>query len=82
MTTYITIITTGVIYFALVFWARWKDRKDVEKIGCVPLPDNKPGHKVSKYPNHAKDKCCMISSRVGVIVPMLALMGSCGNPLE
>ncbi|XP_037093243.1 uncharacterized protein LOC119113030 [Pollicipes pollicipes] len=42
---YLTLIISFFIYLVLMFWARWKDKKDLEKIGATPLPDNNPNHK-------------------------------------
>ncbi|XP_022236190.1 uncharacterized protein LOC111083790, partial [Limulus polyphemus] len=40
LTIYITLIVTFSIYIILMIWAHWKDKKDVEKLGAAPLPDN------------------------------------------
>lgn len=45
ITIYLTLICTFVIYICLLIWARWKDKKDVEKLGATPLPDNDPKDK-------------------------------------
>ncbi|CAF3807836.1 unnamed protein product [Rotaria sp. Silwood1] len=39
-TVYLTIICASVIYIILIIYARFKDRKDIEKLGVTPLPDN------------------------------------------
>ncbi|CAF0948943.1 unnamed protein product [Adineta ricciae] len=39
-TIYLTIICVVVIYILLVIYARFKDKKDLEKLGVTPLPDN------------------------------------------
>lgn len=39
-TIYLTVIIVTVIYIILMIFARYKDRKDVEKLGVTPLPDN------------------------------------------
>jgi hypothetical protein len=41
-TIYLTVIYVSVIYMILIIYARWKDKKDVEKLGVTPLPDNHP----------------------------------------
>ena len=41
LTIYMTLIVLLVMYLLLLIWARWQDRKDVEKLGAFPLPDNK-----------------------------------------
>ena len=45
LTIYMTLIILLVIYLMLLIWARWQDRKDVEKLGAFPLPDNKTANK-------------------------------------
>lgn len=40
VTIYMTIMITMVIYALLIVWARAQDRKDLEKLGATPLPDN------------------------------------------
>lgn len=45
-TVYVTVICVTTIYIILVIYARWKDRKDLEKLGVTPLPDN---HKADPY---------------------------------
>ncbi|XP_023236367.1 uncharacterized protein LOC111635594 [Centruroides sculpturatus] len=42
---YMTLIVTFIIYVCLMIWARWKDKKDVRKLGATPLPDNDPKDK-------------------------------------
>ncbi|CAF3130688.1 unnamed protein product [Rotaria sp. Silwood2] len=39
-TVYLTIICIYILYFLLVIYARYKDKKDIEKLGVTPLPDN------------------------------------------
>ncbi|CAF0846743.1 unnamed protein product [Adineta steineri] len=39
-TVYLTIIFTSVIYIILMIYARFKDKKDFEKLGVTPLVDN------------------------------------------
>ena len=39
-TIYLTIICVTVIYLLLIIYARYNDRKDVEKLGVTPLSDN------------------------------------------
>ncbi|CAF1313923.1 unnamed protein product [Adineta ricciae] len=41
-TIYITLICVSVLYFLLLVYARYKDKKDLEKLGVTPLPDNQP----------------------------------------
>jgi hypothetical protein len=43
---YLTIIHVSIIYLILIIYARWNDKKDVEKLGVTPLPDN---HESDKY---------------------------------
>ncbi|CAF4160578.1 unnamed protein product, partial [Adineta steineri] len=45
-TIYSTIICVCVIYIILLLFSRYKDKKDIEKLGVTPLPDN---HKSDKY---------------------------------
>ncbi|CAF0742236.1 unnamed protein product [Didymodactylos carnosus] len=39
-TIYLTVILTVVLYLIILIYARYKDKKDVEKLGVTPLPDN------------------------------------------
>ncbi|UJR07107.1 hypothetical protein I4U23_011395 [Adineta vaga] len=39
-TIYLTIICVLVLYIVIVIYARYKDRKDIQKLGVTPLPDN------------------------------------------
>lgn len=39
-TIYLTVICVSVIYIILIVFARYKDRKDLLKLGITPLPDN------------------------------------------
>ncbi|XP_071550540.1 polycystin-1-like [Panulirus ornatus] len=41
LTIYLTLIISFAIFIILLIWARSKDRKDSEKVGAAPLPDNK-----------------------------------------
>jgi hypothetical protein len=45
-TVYITLISVCLLYLLLIIYARYKDKKDVEKLGVTPLPDN---HKSDQY---------------------------------
>ncbi|CAG0918125.1 unnamed protein product [Notodromas monacha] len=45
LTIYCTLIVVTSLYIFLVVWARKKDKKDVEQLGVIPLPDNKPEDK-------------------------------------
>ncbi len=45
-TIYLTVICVSVIYFILIIYARFQDKKDIEKLGITPLPDN---HKSDEY---------------------------------
>ena len=45
-TVYLTVICVSVIYIILVIYSRFKDRKDLEKLGVTPLPDN---HQSDQY---------------------------------
>ncbi|CAF0940715.1 unnamed protein product [Adineta steineri] len=40
-TVYLTVIITLIIYIILMIYARFKDKKDFEKLGVTPLADNK-----------------------------------------
>ncbi|CAF4392022.1 unnamed protein product, partial [Rotaria magnacalcarata] len=33
-------ITLAILYIIFMIYARYKDKKDVEKLGVTPLPDN------------------------------------------
>ncbi|CAF0785734.1 unnamed protein product [Adineta steineri] len=39
-TVYITMIITSILYIVLLIYARFKDKKDFEKLGVTPLADN------------------------------------------
>ena len=39
-TIYLTVTCVSVIYLILMIYARFKDKKDREKLGVTPLPDN------------------------------------------
>ena len=41
-TIYFTVICVTVIYLILMIYSRYKDRKDLQKLGVTPLPDNHP----------------------------------------
>ena len=41
-TIYLTVISVSIIYILLMIFARYKDRKDLEKLGVTPLSDNHP----------------------------------------
>ncbi|CAF1670733.1 unnamed protein product, partial [Adineta ricciae] len=41
-TIYLTIISVSVIYVLLIIYARYYDKKDLQKLGVTPLPDNHP----------------------------------------
>ena len=45
-TIYLTVIVISIIYFILIIYARYKDKKDLEKLGVTPLSDK---HKSSHY---------------------------------
>ena len=45
-TIYLTIISISILYLLLVIYARYKDKKDLEKLGVTPLLDN---HKSDQY---------------------------------
>ena len=45
-TIYLTVICVTVIYWILLIYCRYKDRKDVERLGVTPLPDN---HRSDQY---------------------------------
>uniref|UniRef100_A0A1I8GMZ4 PLAT domain-containing protein n=2 Tax=Macrostomum lignano TaxID=282301 RepID=A0A1I8GMZ4_9PLAT len=44
-TLFVTEIVIAVIFIAVFVWARRSDKKDLEKLGVAPLPDNNPDHK-------------------------------------
>ncbi|CAL1301078.1 unnamed protein product [Larinioides sclopetarius] len=37
---YLTLIISFSLYVILAIWSRWKDKKDLTKLGATPLPDN------------------------------------------
>ncbi|CAF0947824.1 unnamed protein product [Adineta steineri] len=39
-TVYLTVIFTSIVYIILMIYARFKDKKDFEKLGVTPLADN------------------------------------------
>jgi hypothetical protein len=39
-TIYLTVICICILYILIVIYARYKDKKDIEKLGVTPLPDN------------------------------------------
>jgi polycystin 1L2 len=39
-TVYLTVICVSMMYILLTIYARFKDKKDIEKLGVTPLPDN------------------------------------------
>ena len=41
-TIYLTVLVTLIVYIILMIYARYKDKKDLEKFGVVPLVDNRP----------------------------------------
>ena len=41
-TVYLTVICVCIIYILLMIYARCFDKKDLEKLGVTPLPDNHP----------------------------------------
>ncbi len=45
-TVYLTVICVSIIYIILIIYARFKDKKDIEKLGVTPLPDN---HQSDQY---------------------------------
>ncbi|CAF4054709.1 unnamed protein product [Adineta steineri] len=45
-TIYLTVNCVSVIYIILIMYARFKDKKDIEKLGVTPLPDN---HQSDQY---------------------------------
>ena len=45
-TVYLTVIIVLVLYLILVIYARYKDKKDMEKLGVIPLPNN---HRSDQY---------------------------------
>nr|XP_045617521.1 uncharacterized protein LOC123770009 [Procambarus clarkii] len=42
LTIYLVLIISLGLYFIILIYARIMDKKDVEKVGATPLPDNKP----------------------------------------
>ncbi|KAK4295122.1 hypothetical protein Pmani_032305 [Petrolisthes manimaculis] len=44
LTIYLTLIISLALYFIGLVYARIKDRRDVEKVGVIPLADNEPSH--------------------------------------
>ena len=59
LTIYMTMIVSLGLYFILVIWSRYQDKKDVEKIGARPMPDNaetdKYLYEVMVYTGHKSD---------------------------
>ncbi len=45
-TIYLTVISISIIYIILIIYARFYDKKDLQKLGVTPLPDN---HQADKY---------------------------------
>ncbi len=45
-TVYLTVICVSMIYLLVIIYARYKDKKDIEKLGVTPLSDN---HKSDRY---------------------------------
>ena len=45
-TIYLTVICVSIIYLVLMIYARFKDKKDLEKLGVTSLLDN---HKSDQY---------------------------------
>ncbi|CAF1390512.1 unnamed protein product, partial [Adineta ricciae] len=45
-TIYLTMICTSILYVILLLYSRFKDRKDIEKLGVTPMIDN---HKQDQY---------------------------------
>jgi hypothetical protein len=45
-TIYLTVISVSIIYMILIIYARFYDKKDLEKLGVTPLSDN---HQADKY---------------------------------
>jgi hypothetical protein len=45
-TVYLTVICVSIIYLLVIIYARYKDKKDLEKLGVTSLPDN---HKSDQY---------------------------------
>jgi len=40
LTIYLTVICSYILYLLIILYARYKDKKDLEKLGVTPLPDN------------------------------------------
>jgi polycystin 1L2 len=45
-TIYLTVICVFIVFLLLIIYARYKDKKDLEKLGVTALPDN---HKQDQY---------------------------------
>ena len=58
-TVYLTVISFSVAYLLVVIYARYKDRKDQQKLGVIPLPDNHPAdqyfYQILVFTGHRKD---------------------------
>ncbi|UJR16672.1 hypothetical protein I4U23_003572 [Adineta vaga] len=58
-TIYLIIICVFSIYIILIIYARYKDRKDLEKLEVAPLPDNHPSEEyfyhILVFTGHRKD---------------------------
>ncbi|XP_043202140.1 polycystic kidney disease protein 1-like 2 [Amphibalanus amphitrite] len=59
LTIYMTMIVSLGLYLILVIWSRYQDKKDVEKVGARPMPDNVESDKylyeVMVYTGHKSD---------------------------
>ncbi len=58
-TVYITLICVCILYLLLIIYARYKDKKDLEKLGVTPLPDNHQSdqyfYQIIVFTGHRKD---------------------------
>jgi len=58
-TVYLTVICISIIYLILIIYARFKDKKDIEKLGVTPLPDNHQSdeffYQIIVFTGHRKD---------------------------
>jgi polycystin 1L2 len=55
----VTLICVCILYILLILYARYKDKKDVEKLGVTPLPDNHQSdqyfYQIIVFTGHRKD---------------------------
>ena len=69
-TLYAVLILVIVVYILMMIWAHYTDKKDMERRGVIPLPDNKPEDKylyeLSFYTGPDKEAAC--ESNISVVL--------------